>query len=242
MDEREQIQDTVEEMTEAAGICEDKEETAVSSFAVQSVVPTPGQDEDEPVGSAESDGRKTTAVLNMLLSWVDDLVFYFAVFMLIMSFLLRPVVVDGQSMMNTLNHKDVLLLTAFLYTPDYGDIVVISPEGNESNPIIKRVIGISGDVITVDYETYTVYRNGEALTEEYARIDPQHGFGEDLDQLTYPYTVPEDCVFVLGDNRGKSSDSRQLGSLECGQILGKVVFRLYHDTQKYGGSVFGFVD
>ncbi len=208
---------------------------------------------DEQLGAAENTLMEEQENVNegklsimpfvkVILSWMDDLVFYFAVFMLAMSFLLRPVVVDGGSMMNTLNDTDVLLITDFLYTPDYGDIVVVTPNEQNGKAIIKRVIGLSGDVISIDYGTNTVYRNGQALTEDYVRIDPVNGFGEHLDSTEYPYTVPEGSVFVMGDNRGRSSDSRQIGSLSCGKILGKVVVRVYHNTEEFGGSLFGMVD
>lgn len=225
MDERESLQDTVQPAEQATNEAVKENEATETNQA-----------------SETSADQKKQNVLHAVFSWVDDLVFYFAVFMLIMSFLIRPVVVNGISMMNTLNHTDVLLLSGFLYTPDYGDIVVISNDDNGSEPIIKRVIGLSGDVITVDYETYTVYRNGEPLTEEYARVDPQKGFGEMSDHTQYPVTVPENCVFVMGDNRGNSKDSRQVGMLNSGQILGKVLFRVYHNTEKFGGSILGFVE
>lgn len=225
MDERESLQDTVQPVEQATNEAVKENEATETSQVSETTA-----------------AQKKQNALHAVFSWVDDLVFYFAVFMLIMSFLIRPVVVNGISMMNTLNHTDVLLLSGFLYTPDYGDIVVISNDDNGSEPIIKRVIGLSGDVITVDYETYTVYRNGEPLTEEYARVDPQKGFGEMSDHTQYPVTVPENCVFVMGDNRGNSKDSRQVGMLSSGQILGKVLFRVYHNTEKFGGSILGFVE
>lgn len=200
--------------------------------------------ESSDIGETDSNHKdgKSRMSPDFLFGWIDDLVLYFVVFILIMSFLFRPVVVNGDSMNNTLYNGDVLILNGILYEPDYGDIIVVSRENVPDRPLIKRVIALENDVVTVDYTTNTVYVNGNPIDDEHAYTDPVLGFGSRTDTTVYPYTVPEGCVFVMGDNRGNSTDSREVGAIEYGQILGKVIFRVYRDTSEYEGSVFGPVD
>ncbi len=200
--------------------------------------------ESSDIGETDSNHKdgKSRMSPDFLFGWIDDLVLYFVVFILIMSFLFRPVVVNGDSMNNTLYNGDVLILNGILYEPDYGDIIVVSRENVPDRPLIKRVIALENDVVTVDYTTDTVYVNGNPIDDEHAYTDPVLGFGSRTDTTVYPYTVPEGCVFVMGDHRGNSTDSREVGAIEYGQILGKVIFRVYRDTSEYEGSVFGPVD
>ena len=156
--------------------------------------------------------------------WAEALVIAMMVVAIISSCLFRVVGVSGNSMANTLHHGDSLLMANGFYSdPTYGDIVVVRKNGGE--PLIKRVIAMEGDVISIDAEEETVYLNGEKLDEPYIRdVTPAlYGF-------TGPYTVPEDCVFVMGDNRSDSHDSRDLdniGAVHKDEIMGKAVFRIW---------------
>ena len=196
----------------------------------------------ETAGKPSNDNNKRKeSPAEWILGWVDDLVAYFVVFIVVMMLFIRPVVVDGDSMKTTLYHGDVLLLSSFCYTPQYDDIIVISRENIPERPLIKRVIAVSGDVVDIDYATYTVYVNGKPIENDRGVVlDASRGFGELTDNTDYPYTVPENCVFVMGDNRGNSSDSRECGAIEYGQILGKAICRLYRNTSKYGGTLTDF--
>lgn len=131
----------------------------------------------------------------------------------------RPVVVQGESMFPTLSTNDRLILYCFDYTPERGDIVVIRRENAE--PLIKRVIAVGGD--TVQIQNQRVYLNGELLWEPYLTdgATPSVGFSKTV-------TVPEGHLFVLGDNRSNSHDSRHadIGMVNIEMVVGKAVFRL----------------
>ncbi len=140
------------------------------------------------------------------------------------------VLVKGSSMEPNFYHGDFVFinkLSTSLGTPKRGDVVICRME-DEGKNLIKRIIGLPGDEIDirekVDGETYTLYRNGEAVTEEYIK-EPMDSKGTQ----EYPYTVPENSYFVMGDNRNASSDSRResVGAIAKKDLMGKVVFRLY---------------
>ena len=133
---------------------------------------------------------------------------------LIRAFIITPVRVDGASMDQTLEDGQILLLYK-LANVDYGDIVVLDEE-KEGEIIIKRIIGMPGD--TVSIKDNTVYVNGEELEEDYA-----YGETSDYEEIT----LGDDEYFILGDNRPISKDSRYFGPVKEDEIIGKVIFRLW---------------
>ena len=133
---------------------------------------------------------------------------------LIRTFIITPVRVDGASMDQTLEDGQILLLYK-LANVDYGDIVVLDEE-KEGEIIIKRIIGMPGD--TVSIKDNTVYVNGEELEEDYA-----YGETSDYEEIT----LGDDEYFILGDNRPISKDSRYFGPVKEDEIIGKVIFRLW---------------
>ncbi|MBQ3151300.1 MAG: signal peptidase I [Clostridia bacterium] len=143
--------------------------------------------------------------------------------MLVFTFGFRFVGVVGPSMQPTLFENDWLAVTATLKNPEAGDIVIITQPNAFNEPIVKRVIATEGQ--TVDIRDGHVYLDGELLVEKYISPDVVTQ-REDLDN--YPVTVPEGQVFVLGDNRPHSSDSRSsaIGLIDNDYIIGKVSFRL----------------
>lgn len=169
------------------------------------------------------------------LDWTGSLV-YAVLFMLALNlFVFRSITVDGGSMNDTLLDKDKVIATNFLYTPDYGDIVVVQADmlqrrntGTYGEPIIKRVIGLAGDTIRFDFETGEVYRNGELLEEDYIKeLTRLEEFGT---TSGVDYVVPDNCVYVMGDNRNNSRDSRDqvsVGYIDVDQIMGKAFVRIY---------------
>ena len=178
--------------------------------------------------------------LNSFFSWAETLFLSVAVAMLVMLFVFRMNVVVGESMEPTLFENDRLILFQLGYQPSYGDIVAIKANnitnqltGEEGELIIKRIIGLEGDEIDIDSVTGVVYRNGVPLDEPYISeaIDAAH-----LGNVVYPVTVDENCVFVLGDNRNRSLDSRYadngyadeyVGCVDVNYILGKAVMRIW---------------
>lgn len=142
---------------------------------------------------------------------------------LVFTFLFRAVSVSGRSMVPTLNDKDWLIVSNTLYTPEHGDIVVVAPTERFDETIIKRVIGVAGDTIDIDFEKGVVYLNGTELSEEYTNTPTNKKFDVD-----FPLTVPEGCIFVMGDNRNNSLDSRSsyIGFVDCRNVIGRVVKRV----------------
>ena len=161
--------------------------------------------------------------------WKDtkEILVILMVFMLVYVLFFRVVVVVGDSMNDTLVDGDrLLLISSLLYrNPEQGDIIVASKDTfKDGEPIIKRVIATEGQVVDIDFSTSTVYVDGVALTEPYISTPTSTNGG-----MTFPLTVPEGCVFVMGDNRMNSLDSRstQIGIIDEREILGKAVFLVF---------------
>ena len=155
-----------------------------------------------------------------LYEWVEAAVFSLTLVVLIFSFLFRIVGVDGNSMNPTLKNGERLIITNLMYTPKQGDIVIINRYTQE--PLVKRVIAVAGDTLEINGETNQVIVNGKVLAESYTK------------GLTYPLyfqptkqVVPDGCVFVMGDNREDSMDSRfpEVGFIHTEDIMGKAVYR-----------------
>lgn len=135
----------------------------------------------------------------------------------IITFVAQSFVVDGQSMEPTLHNGERLFINKFIYRfkePERGDIVVFTPRGSPGKKYIKRVIGLPGDAIYI--KDGVTYLNGEPLEEDYLNDSMRGEFG--------PYEVPEESVFVMGDNRNHSADSRfsgAVGYVDYNSISGK---------------------
>ena len=161
-----------------------------------------------------------------LFFWLQAFVAVLCALVLVFSFLGRVIVVDGSSMVPTLHHGDLLLLQGIGYTPEQGDIVVLTKEfQNVDTPIVKRIIATGGQTVHIDYSTSTVYVDGVALDEPYINELMRMPMGETITDVT----VPEGSVFVMGDNRNNSSDSRvpELGTVDERYILGEVLLVLF---------------
>lgn len=148
----------------------------------------------------------------------------FIIIAVVFTFAFRLVGVDGQSMTNTLQHGD-WLLTVQKQAYECGDIVVITEPNYFDKPLIKRVIATGGQTVDIDYTTSTVYVDGVALNEPYTRED---FIAPKIDDVDFPYTVPEGFIFCMGDNRNGSTDSRStlVGALDERYVLGKAVVRV----------------
>ena len=165
------------------------------------------------------------------LSWQQNIVLYFhdlayllAVIMVLFLLVFRIVVVDGTSMNKTLLHGDyVLVLSNLLYPqPENGDIVVLSKNSySNGEPLVKRVIATEGQTVDINFETGEVFVDGKVLDEPYINTSTNTTGG-----IVFPLVVEDGCVFVMGDNRNKSKDSRypEIGIIDRREILGKVIF------------------
>ena len=159
-----------------------------------------------------------------LLLYLHDFVTWLVVIVLVFLLIFRVVVVSGGSMKQTLIHGDYLLLlnNVFYSEPKQGDIVVISKDSyKDGEPLIKRLIATEGQWVDIDFEAGIVYVNGNPLDEPYVNTPTNLDEG-----ISFPLMVEEDCVFVLGDNRNESKDSRSLeiGQVDKREILGKAIF------------------
>lgn len=161
-----------------------------------------------------------------LITLLHDLVYILAAAAIVFGFFGRVVTVDGDSMLPTLKDREhVILLNNLPYgEPQRGDIVVARIPAFSSELIVKRVIAVQGDVVDIDFAAGTVSVNGQILQEDYVRGATTIHFG--MEGVAFPLTVEEGCVFLLGDNREDSYDSRYapIGQVDTRYILGKVIF------------------
>lgn len=147
--------------------------------------------------------------------------------------------VDGNSMDNTLKNGEMMLIWSLGYQPEQGDIVVLNKTDEVTNQllqgkaIVKRVIAVGGQTVDIDYTTGTVYVDGEPLDEPYVK-EEMYLPRDPMMQNTH-WEIPEGSVFVMGDNRNASTDSRHemVGAVDEDYILGKVVFALW-PMEKFG--------
>ena len=141
--------------------------------------------------------------------------------------------VDGGSMDTTLQHGEIMLIWSLGYTPKQGDIVVLNktsvllPDWTEPRAIVKRVIATGGQTVDVDYSTGAVYVDGRPLDEPYLHEEMRRPGPPSLQETHWE--VPEGSIFVMGDNRNYSTDSRDslLGAIDTDYILGKAVLALW---------------
>jgi signal peptidase I len=186
-------------------------------------------------------------ILKEILGWLGTIVISVVVALLIIIFLFQPTSVNGESMENTLHNSDKIIINKtqnlFHSKPDYNDIVIIDSRvdrerkfiDNITDPLkynlivtrftknedeifwVKRVIGKAGDIL--EFKDGKVIRNGETLDETYIKEEMFYQSDEKV-------TVPQNNVFVMGDNRNYSKDSREIGCIPLDHIVGKYLFKL----------------
>ncbi len=184
------------------------------------------------VGNKNKDDSKSTLKADFF-DWLEILVTAIILLVILFTFVFKIVTIDGPSMENTLHNGERIVISNIGGDAQSGDIVVISRNQNNivgdtdaSAPIIKRVIATAGQTVDIDFETGVVYVDGVALEETYVKTPTNVKF-----DINFPVNVPDDCVFVLGDNRNNSTDSRSSligddGMIDKRYILGKVVLRV----------------
>ena len=165
-----------------------------------------------------------------IVSYLHDLIYMLMVILLVFLLFFRVIVVSGDSMYSTLLDGDYLLLLGNLFyqEPEHGDIVVISKQSfDNGKPIVKRVIATEGQLVDIDFENGVVYVDNVPLDEPYINSLTKLNEG-----TRFPLVVEENCIFVLGDNRGVSRDSRDpvIGQVDRREVLGKALFLMIPGT------------
>ena len=185
-------------------------------------------------GSAAADIEEKVKKGRMeLFDWVSCFVVAILVVVLIFVFVGRTIDVDGRSMLQTLHHSDRVIMSNLLYTPRNGDIIVFSSpvEQFDGISLVKRIIATAGQTIDMDFYTGNVFIDGNLLYEPYINVPTTDRY-----DFVGPMQIPYGYVFVMGDNRGNSTDSRDsiLGLVDTRHILGRVHFILFPGIDDFG--------
>lgn len=190
----------------------------------------PPEEEIDPVQEEEEEPRRPGAEL---YEWLQLFLGCVVAAVVLFNCVARLTRVDGGSMDNTLQHGEIMLIWSLGYTPKQGDIVVLNktsvllPDWTEPRAIVKRVIATGGQTVDVDYSIGAVYVDGQPLDEPYLPEEMRRPGAPSMQETHWE--VPEGSIFVMGDNRNYSTDSRDslLGTVDTDYILGKAVLALW---------------
>jgi len=156
-----------------------------------------------------------------LYDWMQSIVMVFLAVIFLLTFVGRTMAVQYESMTPTLLDGERMIVRSIFYSPRHGDVIIFSRHDfQDGAALVKRVIAMEGDVVDINTETGTVYVNGRALYEPYTN-GPTNRAGD----MDYPFTVPAGHIFVIGDNRNHSQDSRhwEIGPVDEREVIGQVV-------------------
>jgi signal peptidase I len=199
--------------------------------------PNDREAKDKPADMKNADAEKLK-----IYDWFQCIVSAVLCSILIFTYIGRINGIEGPSMMQTLQNGDKVILSNLFYHPEKGDIVFIKTDIFGEKPIVKRIIATEGQTVDIDFTQGTVSVDGQVLIEDYTntKTNLEEGFDG-------PVVVPDGCVFVMGDNRNDSVDSRdnRIGYVNMQNILGKVYFVIipgkgYGETRDWSrfGSVY----
>ncbi len=186
--------------------------------------------------SSENKGNQEEALstAGSVFDWCKSFLFSLTAVIFIFTLLFRGVTVNGSSMLPTLEDGEYLIISNLLYTPENGDIVVVQAPHykNGTEPLIKRIIATEGQEVKINFNTWEVWVNGEKLNEDYILYEPDVTMlMEDMEpdeNGEATVVVEENCVFLMGDHRNDSLDSRSddVGQIDTRYIMGRVIVRI----------------
>lgn len=186
----------------------------------------------DPSGEQANDQpqKRKFNIVQEMFDWAESLVTSLVIIVLLFAFAFRLIGVSGDSMKPTLHNMDYLIVSNLFYTPEPGDIVVLTKEGflvnevtGKSDSFVKRIIATEGQTVDIDFALGAVYVDGVLQDDSYTYTKTTR-----KGDLQFPCTVPEGHIFVLGDNRNGSTDSRnaEVGMVDERYIVGRVLFRI----------------
>ena len=172
--------------------------------------------------------------LKELRDWVVAILLAVLIAFVVREYVFTLVKVQGQSMEPSLHHDDRLYVNRFFYTPEKGDVIIFEPATDPNRPYVKRVIATEGDTVYIDFKTGDVYVNDEVIDEDYIK-DETREMGSYISDLiknekyskSSPIVIQPGYIFVMGDNRNNSKDSRHLGPVPIEEVMGGAVFRFW---------------
>lgn len=201
-----------------------------------------GNPEMASMKNETTENTPKTSLLDDVTDVIESVIFSVFIVLLTFTYLFRISDVSGPSMEPTLVENDRVVISPLFYTPKPNDIIIVDSK-NLDKLIVKRVIAVEGQSVDINFEEGIVYVDGKPVDEQLYEPDengnaPELRADHFVNTLTtanmgafpsYPVTVPENCIFVLGDNRNRSKDSKhaELGFVPEDEVVGKVVLRIY---------------
>ncbi len=169
-----------------------------------------------------------------LFDWVQAIAIALVVSFLLKNYVLTLAKVQGESMEPTLQHEDRLYVNRLMYEPEKGDVIIFRPGSDPDRPYIKRIIATEGDTLYINFVSGDVYVNDEKIDEPYIN-EETHLMGSYIERLMSngeysrenPIIIEKDKMFVMGDNRNASKDSREIGQVPEDEIIGHAIFRFW---------------